>query len=125
MRALFFRKGRSVSEDDIRAILVSLDPPQPPSSRGSLTSDVAREIYQRIIEGQSDFWSGIYEPYSASRITRDVVVEIIELARAAGADTMPKSAELLRACDPRSESAEEKKVFFRFKNFLYKTVRIA
>jgi DNA-binding NtrC family response regulator len=125
LRALFFRKGRSVSEEDIRTILASLDPPQPHNSRGSLTSDVAREIYQRIVEGQSDFWSGIYEPYSANRITRDIVIEIIELARAAGADTMPKSAELLHACDPRSEAAEEKKTFFRYKNFLYKTVRIA
>jgi transcriptional regulator with GAF, ATPase, and Fis domain len=125
LRALFFRKGRSVSEDDIRSILTALDPPQSQMSRGSLTSDAAREIYQRIVKGESDFWSGIYEPYSANRITRDIVIEIIEIARAAGADTMPKSAELLRACDPRSEAAEEKKTFFRYKNFLYKTVRIA
>lgn len=125
LRALFFRKGRNVSDDDIRSILASLDPPQSEKSRGALTSDVAREIYNRIVEGHSNFWNGIYEPYSANRITRDVVVEIIELARTAGADTMPRSAELLRACDPRSEDDAEKKIFFRFKNFLYKTVRIA
>lgn len=125
LRALFFRKGRNLSEENIHNVLASLDPPPSPSRRGSLTSEVAREIYNSILAGESDFWAGIYEPYSKSRISRDVVIEIIELARAAGADTMPKSAELLRACDPRSAAATEKKTFFRYKNFLYKTVRIA
>ena len=35
---------------------------------------------------------------------------------------MPKIARQLRACNP--EDPEEQKTFFRFKNFLYKTVRL-
>jgi hypothetical protein len=37
---------------------------------------------------------------------------------------MPKLAQRLRACDPTDDSDEEKRNFYRFKNFLYKTVRI-
>jgi hypothetical protein len=38
---------------------------------------------------------------------------------------MPKLARLLRACDPGSSDPEERKRFYRFKNFLYKTIRIS
>ncbi len=51
-------------------------------------------------------------------------MKLIEKARAEGATTMPKLARLLCACDPAGESEEEKKNFYRFKNFFYKTVRI-
>jgi hypothetical protein len=54
-----------------------------------------------------------------------VVAQVVEMARAQGAATMPKAAELLRACDPRSDDDEERKTFFKFKNFLYKTIRIS
>jgi hypothetical protein len=37
---------------------------------------------------------------------------------------MPKLARTLLVCDPDSEAAEDKKIFYRFKNFLYKTIRI-
>jgi len=30
----------------------------------------------------------------------------------------------LRACDPRSTDPEQQRRFFKFKNFLYKTVRV-
>ena len=39
------------------------------------------------------------------------------------ATSMPKIARQLRACNP--DNPEEQKVFFRFKNFLYKTIRIS
>jgi len=125
LRALFFRKGRIVSEDDIRAVLFSLHPAEDSASAGKLTAHVAQDIYNAILEARHDFWSGVYEPYSTNQISRDVVVGVIDLARAAGANTMPKTAALLRVCDPKSIDPETRKVFFRFKNFLYKTVRIA
>jgi len=50
---------------------------------------------------------------------------VIEEARRQGAASMPKLARLLRACDPADDSAEGRKAFFRFKNFLYKTIRIS
>jgi hypothetical protein len=37
---------------------------------------------------------------------------------------MPEIASALKACDPRSDAAEEQRRFYKFKNFLYKTVRV-
>jgi hypothetical protein len=37
---------------------------------------------------------------------------------------MPRLAEVLHACDPFSDQKEEKKTFLKFKNFLYKTIRL-
>ena len=79
-------------------------------------------MYAAILDQRDDFWSGIYEPYSDNRITRDVVIEVINRARGDGATSMPKIARRLRACDP--DHPEQQKIFYRFKNFLYKTVRI-
>ncbi|RME35685.1 MAG: hypothetical protein D6794_09355, partial [Deltaproteobacteria bacterium] len=62
--------------------------------------------------------------YSAKELTRETVLELIAQARSRGARTMPQLARLLRACDPAGSDADERKVFYRFKNFLYKTVRI-
>ncbi|HBT82502.1 MAG: Fis family transcriptional regulator [Desulfuromonadales bacterium GWD2_61_12] len=125
LRALFFRSGRVITEDDIRKVLAGLAPPPGEGAVEKLTGEVARELFEAIQAGHSDFWSGVYLPFSENRISRDAVAGVMELARNAGAASMPKAAILLRACDPKSSDAEERKTFFRFKNFLYKTVKIA
>ena len=89
-----------------------------------LNTRVAETIYQRIEDGAGDFWSEIYQPYSKKEISREAVLAVIEQARRRGATSMPKLARQLQACNPESEAAEEKKTFFRFKNFLYKTIRV-
>ena len=89
-----------------------------------LAEQLADDILRKILAGQHDFWEAIYRPYAEQELTRDVVLKLIEKARAEGATNMPKLARLLRACNPADDSAEEKKNFYRFKNFLYKTVRI-
>ncbi|HKK00655.1 MAG TPA: sigma 54-interacting transcriptional regulator, partial [Desulfuromonadales bacterium] len=128
LRALFFSKGRVISEDNISRVLTAMsgsEHAEDGEAAGQLTGRLAAEIYAAIESGESDFWSGVYTPYTESRITRDMVVAVVEQARAAGSGTMPKLARTLKACDPASEDAEEKKTFYRFKNFLYKTIRIA
>lgn len=88
------------------------------------TEQLAEETLQKILGRQLDFWTGIYEPYTRQEMTRDVVVKLVEKARSEGGTNMPKLALLLHACDPAANTGEEKKRFYRFKNFFYKTVRI-
>jgi transcriptional regulator with GAF, ATPase, and Fis domain len=125
VRALFFRKGRVIGEDDLRRILdQSGHGSAPDGTAEQLRDRLAGEILAAIGRGEQDFWSGVYSPFSENRIARDTVIALIDQARAAGATSMPRLARLLKACDPGSEDAGEKKVFYRFKNFLYKTIRI-
>jgi hypothetical protein len=37
---------------------------------------------------------------------------------------MPDIALALKACDPHSSDGDEQRRFYKFKNFLYKTVKI-
>ena len=126
LRSMLFRKGKMIHVEEIERAI------QPQASGNNklesgqliLTEQLAENILQQIIAGQHDFWEAIYKPYSNQDLTREVVMKLIEKARAEGATTMPKLARLLCACDPAGESEEEKKNFYRFKNFFYKTVRI-
>ena len=90
-----------------------------------LVQQTARQIFEQIIDGDDTFWSAVYQPFSENRIARDVVVQVVELARRQGSTSMPKIALLLKACDSRSRDASEQKTFYKFKNFLYKTIRIS
>ncbi len=125
LRALFFRKKRVISEEDIRRAIGEAERPKGTVAVEKLTAQVAEEIFSDLRKGEGDFWEKVYEPFSASRISRDVVAAVIDLARREGATNMPKIAVMLQACDPRAKDAESRKTFFRFKNFLYKTIRIA
>ncbi len=125
LRALLFRKGRVIGEEDIARVLEP--PPLPPAAEPAqrLATQVAQEIFAAIHEGRETFWSGVYEPFSEKHIARDVVVEVVNLARRQGAATMPRIARLLGACDPNADETQERRDFFKFKNFLYKTIKIA
>lgn len=124
LRALFFRKGRTIGEEDIREVLGRQEAGEAEGAAERLTGQLAKEIFESIVEGDTDFWNGVYAPYSESRISRDVVAAVVDLARRQGATSMPKVAALLQACDGRSDDPEERRTFYRFKNFLYKTIKI-
>ena len=85
-----------------------------------LNQQAASSIVQRILGGQGDFWSEVYQPYTSKELTREGVIAVVVQMRRRGAASMPKLAKGLLACDPDTEP----KQFYRFKNFLYKTVRI-
>lgn len=125
LRAMIFRRGPAITAEDIRAVL----PAQTHSHAGGrvekLADALADEIFEDLRNARRDFWDAVYQPFSGNRLTRETVLAIVERARAEGAGTMPKLAQALRACNPRSDDPEEKKIFFRFKNFLYKTIRIS
>ena len=122
LRAMLFRQSKIIHAGDIeRALHLPTGQSAIPADQTELLAD---KVLQQILKGNQDFWSAIYRPYSRQEITRDMVIRLIEMARRRGATSMPKLARLLAACDPADESAEERKNFYRFKNFLYKTVRI-
>jgi len=124
LRALFFRSGKMVTGKDItRAIKDGMREQVTPASE-RLSEEVASSIMGEIGNGK-DFWEAVYEPYSKSQISRDVVRLVIEKSRAASGKSMPEIARYLKAIggEPQ-EDEEERKRFFRFKNFLYKTVRL-
>jgi transcriptional regulator with GAF, ATPase, and Fis domain len=125
VRALFFRKGRNIDEADIARVLASLGPRGEDHSAQKLTSQVAQEILERIVRGEDDFWSGLHTPFTEKRISRDVVTAVVELARERGAASMPQVAEMLRACANANGNGDERRLFYKFKNFLYKTIKIA
>jgi len=123
LRALFFRNGKYVTGDDIdRALQAGMREQGSPAER--LTEELAVGIVSQINNG-SDFWQAVYEPYSKSHISRDVVRLVIDKTRTATGKGMPEIAKALKAISgDLQEDEEERKRFFRFKNFLYKTVRI-
>jgi transcriptional regulator with GAF, ATPase, and Fis domain len=124
LRALFFRSGKVVTGEDIkRAIRDGMREQVLPASE-RLSEEVANSIMGEIGAGK-DFWEVVYEPYSKSQISRDVVRLVIEKSRVAAGKSMPEIARHLKAVDGDfQEDEEQRKRFFRFKNFLYKTVRI-
>lgn len=126
LRAMLFRQGKVIHMDEINK---ALQPQQPHIEAVELntegnTEQLAEKLLYQVQEEGQDFWSIIYQPYSKQEITRDVIIKLVEKARAEGATNMPKLARFLNACKAEISSAEEKRTFFRFKNFLYKTVRI-
>ncbi|WP_136523863.1 GPMC system transcriptional regulator [Geomonas ferrireducens] len=124
LRALFFRSGKLVTGDDIRKAIRDGAQEQMVPASERLAEEVASSIMTEIETGK-DFWEAVYEPYSQSRISRDVVKLVVERSRSAAGKSMPEVARHLKAItgDPQ-EDEEERKRFFRFKNFLYKTVKI-
>lgn len=125
LRALIFRRGAMIDAEDIRPLLIARDGGG--YSAGTTENSVnhlARAAFVAATSAVGDFWSAIYQPFSEGRLPRAAVALTIRLAREQGAATMPKIALLLNACDPQSADPEERRRFFKFKNFLYKTIRI-
>lgn len=125
LRALFFRRAEVINAADIRrAIGTPLAIAEESVPEARIYTEMAQRVFASIVNGNEDFWSAIYSPYSNNDLPRDAVIAAIDLARSHGAATMPAIARTLKACDPSSARSEERKTFFRFKNFLYKTIRI-
>jgi DNA-binding NtrC family response regulator len=124
LRAIFFRSGNTISEEDIIRAIGREDRDRPAPSHEQLQDQIAAEILAEI-GGGKDFWEAVYEPYSNNRISRDVVGLIVERARLAAGRTMPQIARHLKAVtgDIQGDAGARKK-FFKFKNFLYKTIRL-
>ncbi len=125
LRALFFRRGKVITGEDITLAIQDNLKEIPANTQDKLSDQLAAEILVEIGNG-SNFWDAVYEPYSQSRISRSVVRLIIDRAKSTAGNTMPLIARHLRAVSGDiQDDAEERKKFFKFKNFLNKTVKIA
>ncbi|HEY5673114.1 MAG TPA: GPMC system transcriptional regulator [Malonomonas sp.] len=125
LRAMLFRSGKLIQHKEIKQALQPHGGLIGTERKDSLEKQLVEEVLQKINSGESDFWQALYHPYSEKRITREGVLQVIEEARRQGAMSMPKLARALKACDPADSSAEGRKSFYRFKNFLYKTIRVS
>ncbi|MHC1696973.1 MAG: GPMC system transcriptional regulator [Geobacteraceae bacterium] len=124
LRALFFRSGTSITENDIRRIIRDSEHEPPTNINDRLQEQLAEEVLAEIAAGK-DFWEAVYEPYSKNRLPRDVVRLIIEKTRLAAGRTMPQIARALKAISGNSgDDPGDQKKYFKFKNFIYKTIRL-
>jgi transcriptional regulator with GAF, ATPase, and Fis domain len=125
LRALFFRRKNVISGEAISEAIAGtghLEARTPASVTHDLDQRLAGEIVEKIAAG-GDFWSDIYEPFSRNDISRETVRLVIEKARATAGKTMPLVARHLKAITG-GNAEEDKLKLYKFKNFLYKTVRI-
>lgn len=126
LRALFFRRSGVISGAAIRQAIAGaglgggqvVD-----AGRRSLTEQLSAEIMERIRRG-GDFWQDVYEPFSRNDISRDVVRMVVEQTRSVAGRPLPGVARYLRAVTDDAAPDEQRKLLYRFKNFLYKTVKI-
>ena len=126
LRALFFRSRNIISAEAIQqaiAVTGTLDTRPIRSASHSLDEQLAGEILERIAAG-GDFWTDIYEPFAHNDLSRETVRLVIEKARSKAGKTMPAVARHLKALTAGLNKEEEQRQLFRFKNFLYKTVRL-
>jgi transcriptional regulator with GAF, ATPase, and Fis domain len=125
LRALFFRRGKAINGEDITHAIRDSMKGEPETTQEVLNDRLAGEILAEIENG-GNFWDSVYGPFSRNAISSDVVRLVIEKSKFEAGNTMPRIAGYLKAVtgDIRKD-AEEKKKFFKFKNFLYKTVKIA
>ncbi len=121
LRALLFRQGSVISAEDLQRALAS---GQQPALVKAVERDPLRLIQAALQSGTGDFWSLVHRPFTDNQLTRDTVRALIAETRRAGARNMPDIAFALKACDPHSKDEDEQRSFYKFKNFLYKTVKV-
>lgn len=127
LRALFFRRKNVIAGSAILQAIAGMGVGegagrQLPPAR-DLDERLADDILERIAAG-GDFWGEVYEPFSKSDIPRETVRLVIEKARSRAGKTLPAVARYLKALSG-GDAEEEKLRLYKFKNFLYKTVKIA
>lgn len=126
LRALFFRRKSMITGEAIAEAIagtVRLEERIPSTVTHALDERLAEEIIEKVAAG-GNFWLDLYEPFSRNDISRETVRLVIEKARATAGKTMPAVARYLKALTDGAEKEERQRQLFRFKNFLYKTVKI-
>ncbi|HEY3307352.1 MAG TPA: GPMC system transcriptional regulator [Desulfuromonadaceae bacterium] len=126
LRALFFRQKNIISADAISIAIAGMTNVMSSSNPGTahaLDERVASDIIERI-KSDGDFWSQVYDPFTRNDISRETVRLVIEKARGFAGRTIPAVARYLKAVDESNGTDEDRRKLFKFKNFLYKTVKI-
>ncbi len=126
LRAMFFRRKDMINGDAVRQAIKGVAPGLAPQGRNSqeLAINLAGMLLEKIRQG-GNFWQEVYEPFSRNDISRDVVRILIEKSRGYAGRQLPGVARFLRVLTDEMSPDEQRKTLYKFKNFLYKTVRIA
>lgn len=125
LRAMFFRRGNVIGGESIRQAIkgVGLGSVTSAGDGRELASHLADTIIEKIRQG-GNFWQDLYEPFTRNDISRDVVRLAVEKSRAFAGRPLPAVARSLRALTDGMSDDEQRKMLYKFKNFLYKTVRL-
>ncbi|WP_281184593.1 GPMC system transcriptional regulator [Trichlorobacter lovleyi] len=125
LRAMFFRRGNVIGGESIRQAIkgVGLGSVTSAGDGRELASHLADTIIEKIRQG-GNFWQDLYEPFTRNDISRDVVRLVVEKSRAFAGRPLPAVARNLRALTDGMSDDEQRKALYKFKNFLYKTVRL-
>lgn len=125
LRAMFFRRGGLIGGEAIRQAIkgVGLGSISQLADGRELATRLADTIIEKVRQG-GDFWQDIYEPFSSNDISRDVVRLVVEKSRTLAGRPLPGVARYLRALTDEMNDEEQRKMLYKFKNFLYKTVRL-
>jgi DNA-binding NtrC family response regulator len=124
LRALLFRRGRAVTIEDVRRAITGVGSAPAPLPTFTTATPPELRLLDALRTGEGNFWTLVHQPFTEKQLTKDTVRALVAAVRRNGARNMPEIAVALKACDPRSNDAEEQRRFFKFKNFLYKTVRV-
>ena len=120
LRAMLFRKGATITKDEIMSAC------RPSVSETPGTPSFIDTLLNQFETGEANFWTDIHQPFKANLLTRDTVRSLILVAKSRYQTNLPGLAVKLRACKTRSHlESDERKKFISFKNFLYKTVKIS
>jgi DNA-binding NtrC family response regulator len=124
LRGLLFRRGRAVTAEDIRRALTGIGSAPAPLPVFTAATPQEIRLLNTLRTSDEDFWTLVHQPFTEKQLTKDTVRALVSTVRRGGARNMPEIAVALKACDPRSPDPDEQRRFFKFKNFLYKTVRV-
>ena len=124
LRALLFRRGRAVTAMDVRQAMTGIGSSPAPLPTFTAATPPEQRLLEALRTGEGDFWSLVHQPFTEKQLTKDAVRALVAAVRRSGARNMPEIAAALKACDPRSEAPDQQRCFYKFKNFLYKTVRV-
>ncbi|TLM65970.1 MAG: GAF domain-containing protein [Deltaproteobacteria bacterium] len=124
LRALLFRRGRALTAEDVRRAITGVGSAPAPLPAFAAATPPELRLLDALRTGEGDFWTLVHQPFTEKQLTKDTVRALVAAVRRTGSRNMPEIATALKACDPRSSDAEEQRRFYKFKNFLYKTVKV-
>ena len=125
MRAMMFRQGSIITENDVMEASQNENPNSTTSPKRP-EPEYVNFIIDKLESGEGNFWSLVHQPFKKNQLTRGLVQELIQTARKRYQANLPGLAIKLSACSDHYQSNPEGiKKFTSFKNFLYKTVKIS
>ncbi|MBT5868923.1 MAG: sigma-54-dependent Fis family transcriptional regulator, partial [Nitrospinaceae bacterium] len=124
LRAMLFRKGASITKNDV--VTACHSGSAMPETASSSAENSVENLLDQFEAGEANFWDDIHRPFKANHLTRETVQSLIIAAKSRYQTNLPGLAVKLGACKTRTHlESDERKKFLSFKNFLYKTIKLS